>query len=138
MKNRGEGCLLNVGSTASYLPIPFMANYAATKAFVNSFTRALRAELKPHGVQVCLLNPGPTQTEFGQRAHDQGDLIKAQPAVMSALEVAQIGISGLFADHAEIVPGPLNQALPLLARILPKSFLIKTTGNWINARLKNQ
>ena len=55
MKKRGQGCILNVGSTASYLPIPYFANYSATKAFVNSFTRALRAELMPHGVQVLSL-----------------------------------------------------------------------------------
>ena len=96
MAKRREGCILNVGSTASYLPLPFMANYAATKAFVNSFTRALRAELRPHGVQVCLLNPGPTQTEFGTRARDHGDFIKEQPGVMTAQEVASAGISGLF------------------------------------------
>ena len=135
MKRRGEGCILNVGSTASYLPIPYMANYAATKAFVNSFTRALRAELKPHGVQVCLLNPGPTKTEFGIRAQDVGDFTEGKPGVMSAKEVAEIGIVGLFADHAEIVPGPINQALPFLVKLLPKSFVIRTAASFLRSRV---
>ena len=135
MKRRGQGCILNVGSTASYLPIPYMANYAATKAFVNSFTRALRAELRPFGLQVCLLNPGPTETEFGERAQENGNFTKGKPGVMSAKEVAEIGITGLFADHAEIVPGPFNQAMPFLLRLIPKSFVIRTTANWLRARL---
>ena len=135
MKKRGEGCILNVGSTASYLPIPYMANYAATKAFVNSFTRAIRAELKPFGVQVCLLNPGPTKTEFGQRAQDEGDFIDGKPGVMTAPEVAAIGITGMFANHAEIVPGAINQALPFLVKILPKSFVIRTAASWLRSRV---
>lgn len=134
MKRRGEGCILNVGSTASYLPIPYMANYAATKAFVNSFTRALRAELRPHGIQVSLLNPGPTETEFAKIAQDSGDFIAGKPGTMSAKEVAEVGITGLFADHAEIVPGPFNQALPFLVKLLPKSFVIRTAANWLRSR----
>lgn len=135
MKERGQGCILNVGSTASYIPIPYMACYSATKAFVNSFTRALRAELRPHGVVVSLINPGPTLTEFGKNAQEKGDFIAGKPGVMSAREVAELGISGLFADHAEIVPGPFNQAMPLLARVLPKSLIIRTVANWMRSRL---
>lgn len=135
MKQRREGCILNVGSTASYLPIPYMANYAATKAFVNSFTRGLRAELRPYGVQVSLINPGPTRTEFGSVAQERGDFVSGKPGVLDAREVAELGITGLFADHAEIVPGPLNQALPLLMRLLPKSFVIRVTADWMRSRL---
>lgn len=135
MKQNGAGCILNVGSIAGYLPVPFMANYAAGKAFVNSFTRALRAELRPHGVQVSLLNPGVTRTEFGRQASQSGDLLQGQPGEMSAMDVAEAGITGLFADHAEIVPGPLNQALPLIIRLLPKSLLLRVVGHMFCARL---
>lgn len=135
MRNRGEGCILNVGSVVGYLPVPFMANYAATKAFVGSFTRSLRAELRPHGVQVSLLNPGSTDTEFGDVAQDNGQFNKGKPGVMSAKEVAEIGITGLFADHAEIIPGPINQAVPLLLRLLPKSVIIRGIGNWLRDRI---
>ncbi|MFA7482466.1 MAG: SDR family oxidoreductase [Vulcanimicrobiota bacterium] len=135
MKKRGRGCILNVGSTASYLPIPYFANYAASKAFVSSFTRALRAELMPRGVQVSLLNPGPTHSEFGDVAQGGEAFYRGKPMVMEAPEVAEAGIVGMFADHAEIVPGPLNQALPLIVRLLPKSFLIKGAGHVMGSRL---
>ena len=135
MKQRGEGCILNVGSTASYVPVPYFANYAASKAFVSSFTRGLRAELRPHGIQVSLLNPGPTHTEFGARAKEGGDFIANQAFVMSAKAVAEMGISGLFADHAEIVPGAVNQALPFLAKLLPKSLLIRGADYFMQSRM---
>lgn len=135
MKARREGCILNVGSVAGYLPIPFMANYAATKAFVVSFTRALRSELKPYGIQVSLLNPGPTESEFGEIAQPGGDFIKGKPGAMSSREVAEIGITGLFADHAEVIPGPFNQALPFLVKLLPKSWVLRTTGHWMRGRV---
>ena len=135
MKSRGAGCILNVGSTASYVPVPYFANYAAGKAFVNSFTRGLRAELRPYGIQVSLLNPGPTHTEFGARAKESGDFIGNQAYVMSAKEVAELGISGLFADHAEIIPGAINQSLPFLAKILPKSLLIRGASYFMKSRL---
>lgn len=135
MKARREGCILNVGSTASYLPMPYFANYAASKAFVNSFTRALRAELQPHGVQVSLLNPGPTKTGFGARAMESGDFFAGKPGVMEAQQVAEAGITGLFADHAEIVPGAVNQTLPLITRLLPKSLLVRLTAMMMQSRL---
>ena len=138
MKKRGQGCILNVGSTASYLPIPFFANYAATKAFVNSFTRALRAELMPYGVQVSLLNPGPTHSEFGQIAQPDGQFYRGKPGVMEAREVAEAGVVGLFADHAEMVPGAINQALPLIVRLVPKSALIKGAAHFMGSRLEKK
>lgn len=136
MKAKGQGCILNIGSMAGYLPIPYFANYAASKAFVNSFTRSLRAELRPHGVQVSLLNPGPTETEFGDVAQSKGDFINGKPHTMQAKEVAEAGILGLFADHAEIVPGPANQALSLLVRLLPKSALIRAMAHYMGSRLE--
>ena len=131
MRQRGSGCILNVGSTASYLPIPYMANYSATKAFVNSFTNALRAELSPHGVQVGLLNPGPTKTEFGERAMEGGDFLRGKPGIMTAKEVASAGLDGLFADSAETVPGVVNQALPILVKFLPKRLVVFFAAQWL-------
>lgn len=134
MKERGHGAILNVGSTASYLAIPGMANYAATKAYVASFTRALRFELAKHGVQVSLLNPGPTQTEFGARAKDNGDFFAGKPGVMSSIEVAQAGVEGLFANVEEILPGGLNAALPLALRFLPTSLVTRLADFWVRRK----
>jgi short-subunit dehydrogenase len=66
MKERGHGAILNVGSTAGMLPAPRMAAYCATKSYVNTFTFALGAELKPYGVTVTCLTPGATQTNFSR------------------------------------------------------------------------
>lgn len=134
MRERGHGSILNVGSTASYIPIPGMANYAATKAYVASFTVALRSELIASGVQVTLLNPGPTLTEFGARAADGVDFLRRKPGVMSASIVAQAGIEGLFAGDAEVIPGKINQLLPLACRILPRSLVTTLARLWARHR----
>ena len=77
MVKRGMGRILNVSSLASTLPIPDFAVYAATKAFVSSFSEALRIELKKSGVEVMLLCPGPVKTEFGKvaRREEEGDVV---------------------------------------------------------------
>ena len=131
MKERGHGSILNVGSTACYVPIPLMSNYAATKSFVASFTRGFRAEMAGHGVQVSLLNPGPTETEFGQRASDDGQFLERKPGIMTSLEVAKAGVEGLFADRAEILPVGMNQALPFVVRLFPYSWLTKLAHTWV-------
>lgn len=130
MKQRGQGSILNVGSTAAYLAIPHMANYAASKAFVASFTRAFRFEMAPYGVQVSLLTPGPTLTEFGQRAKDGRDFLANKPGVMSAREVAQAGLNALFADIGEAIPGGLNKTLCIASRFLPTPVLTRFAAMW--------
>lgn len=130
MKKRGHGSIMNVGSTAAYVPIPHMANYAASKAYVASFSKALRYEMAEHGVQVSLLSPGPTLTEFGLRAKDSGDFFKGKPGVMTAHDVAQAGLEGLFADVGEVLPGPLNKALPVGVRMMPNWLLVRLAALW--------
>ncbi len=130
MKLRGHGSILNVGSTAAYLAIPHMANYAASKAFVASFTRAFRYEMAPYGVQVSLLSPGATQTEFGLRARDGSDFLKGQPGIMSARDVAQAGLEALFADVGEMIPGGLNKAMRLALHLAPTSLVTRLASMW--------
>ncbi len=130
MRERGQGAILNVGSVAAYMPIPGMGNYAATKAFVASLTWALHHELSQHGVLVSLLNPGPTATEFGQRAKPDGDFFKGKPGVISARDVAEAGLQGLFSGQPEVITGSLNQAVPLLMRLLPKTLVVKIAAKW--------
>lgn len=130
MKRRGHGSILNVGSTAAYLAVPHMANYAASKAFVASFTRAFRYEMAPHGVQVSLLSPGATQTEFGLRARDGGDFLKGKPGLMSAQEVARAGVEALFADVGEVIPGGLNKAMRYAVRFAPTALVTRLASLW--------
>lgn len=130
MKEKRHGSILNVGSTAAYVPIPTMANYAASKAFVASFSKALHIEMARYGVQVCLLSPGPTLTEFGANAKDDGDFFKKKPGVMTASEVARLGVEGLFADKIEVLPGAINKLTPIAARLLPERLVLYLATLW--------
>lgn len=130
MRRRGHGSILNVGSTAAYLAIPHMANYAASKAYVASFTRAFRFEMAPYGVQVSLLSPGPTLTEFGKRARDDGKFLQGKPGLMTAKDVAQAGVDAMFSDIGEVVPGWLNKTLRLTIPFIPTSVVARLSSMW--------
>jgi len=121
IKNRGG--LLNVGSIAGFLPGPGMAMYYASKAFVLSFTEALRAELGPHGVRVTVLCPGPVQTEFQSRA---GYRPGYDPAVLSVSSsaVARQAYDGLMANKRAVLPGLGIKIVPLLLRLFPRGFIL--------------
>ena len=94
MIKRKSGAILNVASTAAFQPGPKMAVYFATKAFVLSLTEALHEELKPHGIKVACLCPGPTRTEFGEVAGFGGNGLFDRVA-MDAGEVVETGLKGL-------------------------------------------
>ena len=121
---RHRGGLLNVGSMAGFLPGPGMAVYYATKAYVLSFTEALHSELKPRGVRVAVLCPGPVPTEFAERA----GLSKRsqQPSILtqSADTVAKAGYDGLMGGHRTIVPGAINKLITLLIRVVPRRVIL--------------
>lgn len=103
-----RGAILNVGSIAGMIPIPHMAVYAATKAYVNSFSEALRIELKGTGVSVTALCPGPIRTEFFDRAErpNTKSAVPAPPAFMVPVEKA-VGdaLRAVELNHARVVPG---------------------------------
>lgn len=124
MKQRGGGGIINISSTAAYMPGPNMAVYYATKAFVSSFTEALSAELKPHGVQVTAVVPGPTATDFQQRADLEDTLLlKAQP-VMSAEDVAHIGYAGFKKGRRVVITGFANKFLAHSSKFVPRAILL--------------
>jgi short-subunit dehydrogenase len=116
-----RGGILNVASVAGFLPGPGMAVYYATKAFVLSFSEALHHELKPQGVRVSVLCPGPVATEFQARAG-----IMRRPSMIdrSVDEVARAGYDGLMAGRRLIVPGWQNRLLSRLPRILPRALVL--------------
>ena len=120
---RHRGGVLNVGSMAGFLPGPGMAVYYATKAYVLSFTEALHSELKPLGVRVAVLCPGPVPTEFAERAGLKSGMA---PGVLtqSADYVAEAGYRGLMDGHRTIVPGVLNKVVTLLIRIIPRRLVL--------------
>jgi short-subunit dehydrogenase len=128
MRLRGEGAILNVASTAAFQPGPKMAVYFATKAFVLSFTEALHEELKPHGIKVSCLCPGPTRTEFGEVAGFGGNGLFDRVA-MESPEVVEAGLKGLDKNHAVVVPGWTNKLTAVSGRFAPRSIVRKIAGS---------
>ena len=127
--SKHRGGVLNVGSIAGFLPGPGMAMYYASKAFVISFTEALRQELKPYGVRVTVLCPGPVPTEFQVRAGFQPGFDSAILDVSPA-EVARQGYRGLMANKRAVLPGLGIKAVPLMLRLFPRGFILAAVGGF--------
>jgi len=120
-----RGAILNVSSSAGFLPIPLSAVYAATKAYVTSFSEALRAELYGTGVSVCALCPGPVVTEFQQVAKREGVQpdIGPQFLVVTVEQVVRHALAALEADRPIVIPGFAMKLLMLIARSMPMPVL---------------
>jgi len=132
MVERGTGAILNVASTAAFQPLPGQAGYAAAKAFVVSYSRSLRAELRGTGVGVTVVCPGPVHTEFAETAgFDQAEAEAALPRFMwvDVGEVAAAAVKGLDADRAEVVPGFANKANAVLAPLAPPNLLARVLAS---------
>ncbi len=127
MIERKGGSILNVASTAAFQPGPKMAVYFATKAFVLSLSEALHEELKPHGIRVSCLCPGPTRTEFGEVAGFGGNGAFDRFA-MGAAEVVEIGLKGLDKNKAVVIPGLINKITANSGRFAPRSTVRKIAG----------
>ena len=124
---RKSGGIINVASTAAFQPGPKMAVYFATKAFVLSLTEALHEELKPHGVHVTCLCPGPTRTEFGDVAGFGGNGMFDRVA-MESPEVVAAGLKGLDKNRAVVVPGLVNKITAASTRFAPRPVVRKIAG----------
>ena len=124
---RHRGGILNVSSIAAFLPGPGMAVYYASKAYVLSFSEALRGELAPRGVRVTALCPGPVPSEFQARA---GFLPGFDSAILnvSASDVAQAGYRGLMANKRAVLPGLGIKIVPFLLRLFPRGFILAAVG----------
>jgi uncharacterized protein len=129
-KRKSKSYILNVASTAAYQAVPFLAVYSASKAFVVSFTRALRWELRNTGISISCLSPGTTSTGFMDRAHMNDSLKqKAEKFTMSAEEVARAGVSGMFNSKAEIIPGFINWLSSKMVSFVPKTITERVAYN---------
>ena len=121
---RHRGGILNVASVAGFLPGPGSAVYYASKAFVLSFSEALHRELKPRGIRVTCLCPGPVATEFQARA-GIAEAAPPWPLAVSAERVAEAGYRGLMRGQRVVVPGLANKLLAALApRFVPRGILL--------------
>jgi short-subunit dehydrogenase len=125
MVERGSGAILNVGSLAGNQPQPSNTTYAATKAFVNSFSEGLHAELSGSGVSCTVLCPGPVKTEFADAA-GMGALAEAGPGFMwaSAEQVAKAGIDGMDKGKRVVVPRIHERAVGMAGRFAPRAVIL--------------
>ena len=135
MLRGGRAAVLNVSSVASFFPLPHMAVYSATKAYVTSFSEALAIELRPKGITVTALCPGPVATEFFEVATREGGQDAAShfetfPAfVVSPQEAVAAGLHAVAKERARVIPGPLLAAAVGAALILP-FFIIRRILVW--------
>jgi short-subunit dehydrogenase len=127
MRDRGRGAILNVASTASYQPLPGQAGYAASKAFVRSFSTSLAGELSPHGITVTTLCPGPVRTEFGQASGmdelGEGNPLP-EPMWVPVGDVARIAVDALDDGRLVSIPGPMNRIGAAIANVVPRQVLL--------------
>ena len=126
---RNRGGILNVGSIAGFLPGPGMAVYYASKAYVLSFSEALRAELAARGVRVTVLCPGPVPSEFQERAGFAPGLDSAILNV-SATQVANEAYRGLMANKRMVLPGLGIKLVPMLLRLFPRAFILAAVARF--------
>ncbi len=124
-----HGGILNVGSIAGFLPGPGMAVYYASKAYVLSFTEAMRGELAERGVRVTALCPGPVPTEFQARAGFRPGFDSAILNV-SASDVAKAGYRGLMANKRVVLPGLGIKVVPFLLRLFPRGFILAAVAGF--------
>ncbi len=124
---RYRGGILNLGSLASFLPGPGMAVYYASKAYVLSFSEALRQEFAPLGVRVTTLCPGSVSTGFQVRAGLKPGF-EHEFLNVSASEVAQAGYRGMMQGKRAVLPGVVTKVIPFLLRLFPRGFVLAAIG----------
>jgi short-subunit dehydrogenase len=125
MIHRHRGAVLNVGSTAGEQPLPRQATYSASKAFVNTFSDALYADLGGTGVSVTSLRPGPVKTEFGDVAGIEEELFSAPSfTIKSSQETAAAAVSAMEAGKRAVAPGIAASVSTIAGRLTPRSMLL--------------
>lgn len=119
MIERRRGRILNVASTAAFQPGPLMSVYYASKAYVVSFSEAIHNECRDYGVTVTAFCPGPTRTEFQERAGMSKTKLFESGRVMDAATVAQIGFDAMKRGKPLAIAGRMNAAMAFLTRFAP-------------------
>jgi uncharacterized protein len=125
MRERKSGAIINVASTAGFQPVPFMATYAATKAFVLSFSEALWEENRHFGIKVMALCPGVTETGFFKAANIERPPMRA---VQTPEDVVNTALRGLEGGKSHIISGWPNYFMIESERLLPRSMLARLAG----------
>ncbi|TGE09622.1 SDR family NAD(P)-dependent oxidoreductase [Hymenobacter fodinae] len=137
LRQQPKAYILNVASTAAYQAVPTLTLYAASKAFLLSFSRGLRYELRDTSVSVTCLSPGSTTTDFADRAGMNAQLQEtANKVSMTPQQVAQAAVAALLSGVAEIIPGTLNKVSAKLTSFVPKSLTERIAAGIYEKHLK--
>ena len=134
MRERGQGTIINVASTAAFQAVPFMATYAATKAFVLSFSEALWEENRPHGVHVLALCPGVTDTNFFTASKIDRPPMRT---VQTAEEVVDAALRGLARRKSVVITGWTNWLTVEVQRFVPRSLVARFVGKTLRSRFED-
>lgn len=131
LKQQRKAYILNIGSSSAYQSVPYLATYAAAKAFVVSFTRSLKYELRKSNVAVTVVSPGVTDTDFPLRANvPEKGLKTAEKVSMTPEAVAKIAVNSMFKEKTEVLAGFITKATVFFVKLLPKKFTEKTAANF--------
>lgn len=133
MRERKRGTIINVASTAGFQAVPYMATYAATKAFVLSFSEALWDENRAHGIHVMALCPGVTETNFFEAAGIDRPPMRT---VQTPEEVVETALRGLGRKKAVVISGWTNWFTVEAERVVPRSVVTKVAGNALRSRFE--
>jgi uncharacterized protein len=134
MLARSSGAIVNVASNAAFQPVPFLNVYAATKAFVLSFTEGLAEEVRGSGVRVQALCPGITATEFLDVAKTHSGLLVRRMPTMTAEQVVEASLSGLDRGRVRVVAGFANRALATVQRFVPNVIVRRVSAELYRPR----
>jgi len=135
MRERRQGAIINVASTAGFQAVPFMTTYAATKAFVLSFSEALWEENRPHGIKVMALCPGVTETNFFEAA--RGHKPPARMA-QSPEDVVETALRGIAHGKSHIISGWTNRAMVEAERLAPRSLVTRMAGRMMRSEQEKE
>jgi short-subunit dehydrogenase len=135
MRERGRGTIINVASTAGFQPVPFMATYAATKAFVRSFSEALAEENRPFNITVTALCPGPTDTNFFNVADAKPLQMKGMQSPEAVVETA---LNAAKSGKASIISGWTNYIGSVLGTFTPNSLVTRVIGGVLRPQIKDK
>src|ERR1700738_83329 len=131
MRERKSGSIINVASTAGFQPVPFMATYAATKAFVLSFSEALWEENRPHGVKVMALCPGVTNTNFFEASKIQKPPARVAQTPEAVVDAA---LRGLARGKSSVISGWTNLFMVESERLVPRSLVLRIAGTMLRSQ----
>jgi hypothetical protein len=131
MRQQKQGTILNIASTAAFQPVPFMATYAATKAFVLSFSEALWEENRPFGIRIMALCPGVTETNFFEAARGQKPPARVAQTPEDVVETA---LRGLNSNKSHIISGWSNFFMVEAERLAPRSLVARIAGRMMRSQ----